>query len=282
MKKKLLIILSIIVTLFIFLFNSVQSQDRPFLYFSSSSLSLVQGQTVNISIYVNTVSFQVNTISAHIKYPTDKLEFISSSFTDAALKNVIERSEDTPGELRYTTFTRPFFNGASGKIADLTFEVVDEGQATLEFLPTSGIYAADGSGTNVAGQDSLKTITLDINESSGSPSPPVSPNPTSRSKEQIAQDEAKSGVIDYVIEGEREKTEPRTVRDWLLQFSPKRLLTGKRPNLTTSKSQREVSPLVNILTIIWLPVLILLIVGIIIFVIKKRKETSQYPDQTNY
>jgi len=167
------------------------------LFFSSTPTSPSAGQTVNIKVYVDTGGNQVNTVSAHMQYPADRLKFVSSSFANSEFTSVVERDEITSGRLKYTAFIIPHFQGSQGLFVELTFQALASGKADIFFLPTSGVYLADGTGRDILSLTVSDNLSIDVS-ASGTQSDNVLDS-QGLQDDSISLEEQQAGVVDYSV-----------------------------------------------------------------------------------
>ncbi len=146
------------VSIFILWFLLPLGAHAATLSFSPSSGTFKLGDTFSVNILVNTEGTSVNAFSGKVSYPTDKLDFISSSKAGSLLTFWTIDPVKEDGVVRYEgVIFNPGYNGSYGQIIKLTFKVKALGAGTLSFA-SSSVLANDGLGTNVL--DTVGTATF--------------------------------------------------------------------------------------------------------------------------
>ena len=121
---------------------------------SPSSGTFTVGSTFDVNVFLDTEGKPVNTVSAILLFPPDKLQLVSPTVGQSVInvwtaqpvfdnqKGVVSLVGGIPGGI----------NVQSGLITSLTFRVKQVGNSTLlKFSDESRILANDGSGTDVLG-----------------------------------------------------------------------------------------------------------------------------------
>jgi competence protein ComGC len=119
------------------------------LYILPSSKELNIGDTLNVSVYVDSVDQAMNAASFKISYPSDLLKFISLSKTGTIINLWVQEPKGGDGEVFAEGIVlNPGFTGSRGKILNITFKAIKPGTADLKFISGS-VLANDGLGTNI-------------------------------------------------------------------------------------------------------------------------------------
>jgi hypothetical protein len=109
------------------------------------------GDTISVSLVVNTVNQSINAVAGTITFPTDKLEMASTSKDNSIISLwVQEPSLSATGDS--ITFSgalpSPGFVGPAGQIMNILFKVKSGGTATID-IKDAQVLANDGLGTNI-------------------------------------------------------------------------------------------------------------------------------------
>ena len=157
-------------------FVSAQSGGAS-LYLAPPSGTYFVGDTLSVSIYVNTDGQSVNAIEALLTFPPDKLQIVSPS----AGKSVIDVWVGQPGysnEEGTISFRgaipNPGLKVSQGLISTLTFRVKSVGKAVISFSDGSKVLLNDGKGTDVLSSTSGAIFDLTLPPPQG----PVVVSPT--------------------------------------------------------------------------------------------------------
>ncbi|GEM_PF-4171584 len=262
MKRKV-VFFALLLSFFLLFFGKVDAQGEAYFYVVPASVSINKDQTVEFRVYVNTGGNKVNTVSAHLVYPTDKLKFISSSFASSVFTGVVEREESLLGILKYTSFVITNYQGPQGLVVELKFQAREGGTAEIDFLDTSGIYLADGTGRNIMSLSSSKNSTITVSETATATSTTGNSNLSQQGSlsnhnlQDIREDEKNAGVVDYTF-------------------------TAQEGQLPAATPVVESESLQYVLTFILIASLILLTGAIFLLIrkiVKKRQESSVFINQ---
>jgi hypothetical protein len=119
------------------------------LYILPSSKNLNVGDTLNISVYVDSMDQAMNAVSFKISYPEDLLKFVSLSKTGTIINLWVQEPKGGNGEVFAEGIVlNPGFTGSRGKILNITFKALNSGKADLNFI-SGAVLANDGLGTNI-------------------------------------------------------------------------------------------------------------------------------------
>ena len=149
-KKNLL---GLLLALCVMAFWTTPAHAAKFLL-SPSSGTFTVGSTFDVSVFLDTEGKSINTVSAILLFPPDKLQLVSPTVGQSVInvwtaqpvfdnqRGVVSLVGGIPGGI----------NVQSGLITSLTFRVKQVGSSTLlKFSDESRILANDGSGTDVLG-----------------------------------------------------------------------------------------------------------------------------------
>lgn len=151
-----------IIFMAVFSFVNIAQAATASLSFYPSSINANVGDTINVSVLVNTDSVTINNTEAVIDFPSDILQVISVPTSNSIFSMWIENPNfsNSAGTISFNGgVPNPGFTGAGGKIMGITFKAKKSGTASLSF--TSGsILANDGLGTDVTGNLGKATFSI--------------------------------------------------------------------------------------------------------------------------
>lgn len=239
---------------FFFTRQTLFAQNSPVFTLQSASSDYTVEDQINLNLQINTADETVNTITVHLQYPTDKLSFVESNFTQSDFPGIVEREETNPGFLMYTLFTVPGYQGSAGRLLNLQFKAKASGEALIIFLPSSAIYSADGNGLDIKGDSPSFTFNI-----SSTVQPP---------------DQTKPGLADTIKSPLAKVGEYLSDRQIISSHIVDYTQTGVDPNKVPSSSEsssffRNINPLFLLLLFV---LVLSLIVTIFIFTIRKIKK----------
>ncbi len=165
LMKKLSIYLktfiSVLLTFSIYLAlpKSVYAQNAT-LYFSPSSTTVASGQTVTVTVMVNTNGDDISGVTADFTYSSSLIEYVSTDSSNSDFS--IEAEEDHVTGTVYLSRAvsgGDSFNGI-GEIAQVTFRGSSNGTATLSFTDDALVTSSGDDPTDVLGTTSDGTITV--------------------------------------------------------------------------------------------------------------------------
>ncbi|MFH1451521.1 MAG: hypothetical protein ABIF89_02880, partial [bacterium] len=150
MKKKNLLLLNVIIAGFLFLgVLHVNAQTgSSSLEFSPSVLSAEKGEEIEVSIIVDSGGVPINSVNVRLSFPTGnlKLKQISPQVAGSSLSI----TDSNMGDFYVLPFDYRNFNTAMFPdrftVATLRFEVIEEGEATVNFRFSPEGTAASGLG----------------------------------------------------------------------------------------------------------------------------------------
>ena len=158
-KTKIIIFFALI----LFSFAAHAQNSGTSLYIVPSAGTYAVGDTLTVSLYVNTAGSSINAIEAGLTFPPDKLQIVSPS----AGKSVIELWVGQPsfsnsvGTVNFQgTIPNPGLNTARGLISTITFRVKSTGKAVIDITDNSKVLLNDGKGTNVLNSTSGTILDL--------------------------------------------------------------------------------------------------------------------------
>lgn len=121
------------------------------LFLSPSSGTFTVGSTFDVNIFLNTEGKSVNTVSAALFFPSDKLQLVSPTIGQSVINIWTAQPifNNQTGLVRLIGGIPGGINVQSGLIASLTFRVKQIGSYVIKFSDESRVLANDGSGTDV-------------------------------------------------------------------------------------------------------------------------------------
>ena len=169
-KRNFIRLVGFLVFVVTFSFGLINSAEAASLSFSPASIGGNVGETVRVSVLVNTNSVAINNAETTVNFPADLLQVTSVSTNGSIFPMWVESPtfSNTGGTISFNGgVPNPGFTGSTGKVVDITFKVKKLGVATLSFSSAS-ILANDGLGTEVF-QSSGKA-SLQLNKALPAPS----------------------------------------------------------------------------------------------------------------
>lgn len=141
--------------------------------FSQSSGNYKVGDTISVSVRVDTGSSPTNAVSANFTYPTNLLEYLSADATgsDFSISAVEKVNNGT------VSFDRGSYTPLTGDklVQKANFKVLATGTATLNFTSDSIAVSSQDNSTNVATGRGSASYTLEAADQTVSP--PSTPKP---------------------------------------------------------------------------------------------------------
>ena len=168
----------VLCSLFFVLAPQVYSAGATLSLFPSTK-SITNGETFSVEIRVDTGGESINTVTANLTYPTDKLRAqsvdTSGSFITIWFENNIATAS---GEIRLTgSLPTPGTSGTNLLFATINFVALNTGTANVEFTNSCAVYRnSDNSDILGSSQDGTYTIT-DVTPTA-TPTPAVVTTPT--------------------------------------------------------------------------------------------------------
>lgn len=117
------------------------------------------GETITLSIWVDSDDQQISTVEAYLTYPTDKFEFVSIDGNGSAFGIQAEQT----GADGNISITRAQVNGVSGKqlLAKINLKAKTEsGEGALAFTDESKIFTLSTEPQNILGNTTGTTLTI--------------------------------------------------------------------------------------------------------------------------
>lgn len=135
------------------------------LYFSPSSATVASGQTVTITVMVNTNGDDISGVTADFTYSSSLIEYVSTDSSNSDFS--IEAEEDHVTGTVYLSRAvsgGDSFNGI-GEIAQVTFRGSSNGTATLSFTDDALVTSSGDDPTDVLGTTSDGSVTVGASSS---------------------------------------------------------------------------------------------------------------------
>ena len=120
------------------------------------------GDTIKVSLLVNTIDQSINAVAGSITFPSDKLEMASTSKDNSIISLwVQEPALDAAGDtVEFSgVLPSPGFAGAAGQVLNVSFKVKSAGVAIVN-IKDAQVLANDGLGTNILAQVVPANLTL--------------------------------------------------------------------------------------------------------------------------
>lgn len=133
-----------------FIFNSSVANAAT-LSVGPASGTFTAGSTFDVSLFLNTENQPVNTISAVLSFPADKLQLVSPSAGQSviAIWTASPKFNNQTGSIELQGGIPGGINVSSGLITTLSFRVKSVGSAVLKYDNDSRVLLHDGLGTDV-------------------------------------------------------------------------------------------------------------------------------------
>lgn len=131
------------------------------------------GDTVSVSVNVNTGSEKTNAVAAEFTYPANLLQYVSADATDSGFSVTAVQS----GSSGTVKFHRGAKTPLSGKqlVSRATFKVISAGTAVLNFKNSSVAVSSEDNSSNVATDRGSASYTLVASSGPSNPSPGDNP-----------------------------------------------------------------------------------------------------------
>lgn len=117
------------------------------LYFEPGTLELAPSEQFKINLFMDTQGEDINAIAATLSYPLDALNLVKIQEGGSILNFWVEKPKERKGgELNFSGITPGGFNGASGFILSVFFEVKNFQSGSIKLKDTA-THLNDGEGT---------------------------------------------------------------------------------------------------------------------------------------
>lgn len=183
LTKKILLLLGII-----FLVNFSQPSKAKA---AGATLSVIPSansyqvnQNFTVEIRVNTGSDSINTVTANLVFPTDKLKIVSTNITNSFATIWFENNiTNASGEVRLTgSVPTPGVSGSNLLLATLNIQALAtttaNNPATLNFETSSAVYRNNDNSNILASQNGGQFSLSQTSDAAASPTPAPSVTPT--------------------------------------------------------------------------------------------------------
>lgn len=170
MRRRFFIIAAPVVIIVAFWHGAARA-DAASLSFSPSSGTYSAGDTIVVTVRVNTGNQAMNAAEGTVAFSTDTLQFVSVSKSGSIFKYwTTEPSGSNTGRVVFGGgLPRPGYTGSSGTLVRVTFRARTAGTASLSFRG-GRVLANDGVGTNIL--TSTGTASFAIREAAAKPPAP--------------------------------------------------------------------------------------------------------------
>ena len=132
--------------------KATHSGEGAVLYVEPTSGTVTVGETIEVSVYLDTKGHAINTIDAEIRFSPDKLQVVSPSIGRSIIGiwTAPPSFNNTTGELRFQGgIPSPGINTSKGLISTITFRARSVGIANVSFFGNSKVLLNDGFGTDI-------------------------------------------------------------------------------------------------------------------------------------
>lgn len=129
---------------------------------SPASATFMVGSTFTVSLFVNSQGQNINTISATLWFPPDRLQLVSPSAGQSiiSLWTTVPSFDNQTGRITLQGGIPGGITVNNGLITTLTFRVKGVGAAVLKFTDSSRVLLNDGQGTDALRQTGNGVYTL--------------------------------------------------------------------------------------------------------------------------
>jgi len=121
------------------------------------------GDTVGISLLVNTGRQSINAVEGKVTFQPDKLEVVAITKTNSIIGLWIQEPILPLNQAGFIAFSggmpSPGFSGSAGQIMTISFKVKKEGDAVIN-VESAQVLANDGFGTNLSSEIKASYLTL--------------------------------------------------------------------------------------------------------------------------
>jgi len=175
--KKILFVGMIGAALFLFHAAPAPAAHAATMSFVSSKSSAAIGDTIDVSVRVDSNGQTVNAAQGTIDYPVNILQVASVNHANSIFNIwAQEPSVNTStGSISFLGGGTNSFSGTSLYILDITFVVKGTGVATLDFA-NAGVTAGDGTGANIL--EGATPLSINIAGAAGAPSVAATTTPS--------------------------------------------------------------------------------------------------------
>lgn len=159
-RNKILYIFAFFIAISIF--SRYDAVNAATLQINSSSNSLQTGETITLSVILDSAGVSINNSEATIVFPTDSLEVVSINKIGSIFTLWVEEPSfsNTTGSISFNGgVPTPGYVGSQGRIISITVKAKKTGQANLAFSSAT-VRANDGFGTNVLSNQQGKTLSI--------------------------------------------------------------------------------------------------------------------------
>lgn len=159
-RRKVFLLLGIIAIVFFIGFlafkfqpGEIKAQNQPEakLFLSPATGGFLVGSTVDVSIILDTDNVPINTVKVDLKFPPDKLQIVSPSSGKSFISIWLEQPaySNIEGTISFAGGIPEGIKTSSSIVSVVTFRVIKAGEAIVRILPSSGVLAHDGKGTEI-------------------------------------------------------------------------------------------------------------------------------------
>lgn len=120
------------------------------------------GDTIKVSLLINTIDQSINAVAGSLTFPSDKLEVASTSKDNSIINLWVQEPtlNDTGDAVTFSgVLPSPGFAGSAGQVLNVSFRVKGAGVAIID-IKDAQVLANDGLGTNILAQVVPANLTL--------------------------------------------------------------------------------------------------------------------------
>lgn len=138
--------------------TDVPTEGQASIYLEPAQSEVSVGETLTISVNVDTNDQPVNAVEANLSYPTDLFEFVGIDDTDSGFTINVEKT-GLDGKI---TIVRGQADSVTGKalLAKINLKAKSTGEATITFNDDTRLVKADKDSTNITGPTTGGTYSI--------------------------------------------------------------------------------------------------------------------------
>ncbi len=128
--------------------------SKSILFLSPRTATILEGSTIEVSVFVNTLGKSINTVALSVNFDPTKMIIVRPSNANSIIGIFIDPPtfSNVKGTMKLSGVIPNGITTESGLITTMTFKAITTGQATISISSDSKILANDGQGTEVQTQ----------------------------------------------------------------------------------------------------------------------------------